>query len=129
MVTRRPPRTPCKITPPRAIKPRLRTHFRSSLMRTRRRGVLRRRTVLRLLWCGRRGLRLSAGALRFGCTGRRRPLRTTGEFGALFQPRLVILRRIDHECAFHSVMPKTAKLAANHFVGPGLYRRKPDRNE
>src|SRR6266513_5806337 len=31
MVTRRPPRIPCKITPPSAIMPRLRTHCRSSL--------------------------------------------------------------------------------------------------
>src|SRR6266403_5097615 len=31
MVTRRPPRIPCKITPPSAITPRLRTHCRSSL--------------------------------------------------------------------------------------------------
>src|SRR6266536_6329923 len=31
MVTRRPPRIPCKITPPNAITPRLRTHCRSSL--------------------------------------------------------------------------------------------------
>src|SRR5260370_31954880 len=30
MVTRRPPRIPCKITPPSAITPKLRTHCRSS---------------------------------------------------------------------------------------------------
>jgi hypothetical protein len=42
-------------------------------------------------------------------------LRATGKFGALLEPCLVILRRIDHERPFHSVMAETAKLSANHF--------------
>ena len=53
----------------------------------------------------------------------------SGEFGAFFQPRLIILRCIDHQCAFHSVMAEAAQLAANHFIAPSLNWRKPDRNQ
>ena len=56
-------------------------------------------------------------------------MRATREFGAFFQPRLIILGRIDHERTFHSIMAEAAKLSANHFVGPGLEWREPDRNK
>src|SRR5207249_10505580 len=60
---------------------------------------------------------------------RRSALRATRELGALFEPRLIVLRRIHHKRAFHSIMAEAAKLAANHFVGAGLDWREPDRNE
>ena len=53
-----------------------------------RRSGRRRRVGLRLLRCTRRWRRSSA-------------LRASGKLGAFFQPRLVILRRVDDECAFH----------------------------
>ncbi len=53
----------------------------------------------------------------------------SGEFGAFLQPRLIILRCIDDQCAFHSVMAKSAQLAANHFIAPGLDWSEPNRNE
>jgi len=53
----------------------------------------------------------------------------SGKFGALLEPRLVILRRIDHERPFHSGMAETAKLSANHFVAPGFNRREPNWNK
>src|SRR5207249_6369579 len=63
------------------------------------------------------------------CPRRRGRLRAASELGALFQPRLIILGRVHHERAFHSIMAEAAKLSANHFVGPGLDWREPDRNE
>ena len=38
---------------------------------------------------------------------------TGGEFGAFLEPRLIVLRSIDNQCAFHSVMAKAAQLGAN----------------
>ena len=61
--------------------------------------------------------------------GRGRSCLRAGELGAFFQPRLVILRRIYDQCAFHSVMAKPAQLGANHFIGSCLNRREPDWNE
>src|SRR5262245_20353665 len=55
-------------------------------------------------------------------------LRAAGEFGAFFQPCLVILRRIDDQCAFHSVMAEPTQLGANDFIGSRLNRREPDWN-
>ena len=52
-----------------------------------------------------------------------------GQFSAFFQPRLIILRRIDHQCAFHPVMTKSAQLGTNYFVGSSLDWRKPNRNQ
>src|SRR5207248_10204490 len=80
------------------------------------------RLALRLLRCARRGLRLR-------CTWRRGALRAPSQFGAFFQPRLIILGGIDHERAFHSVMAQAAQLTADHFVSPRFDRRKPNRNE
>ena len=75
-------------------------------MRPERRCRRRRRLVLRCCGCG-----------WHGCSGdgEGAALRATGKFGALLEPCLVILRRIDHERPFHSVMAETAKLSANHF--------------
>ena len=50
-----------------------------------------------------------------------------GEFGAFLEPGLIILRCIDHQCAFHSVMAEATQLGANHFIASGLDRRKPNR--
>src|SRR6266480_4936 len=58
-----------------------------------------------------------------------RPALRTRQLGAFFEPRLIILRCIDHQGAFHAVMAKTAKLGANYFVSAGLERREPHRNE
>src|SRR5713101_3131040 len=74
-------------------------------------------------WLFRR--RRTAGRLLTRC---RRVLRPR-QFSALFQPCLIIFRRIDNERSFHSVMTESAKLTANHFVSAGLDRPKPQRNE
>src|ERR1700758_3945610 len=59
---------------------------------------------------------------------RRKGLHATGEFSAFLQPGLVILRSIDHQRAFHSVMTETAQLGTNDFIRSGLNRREPDWN-
>ena len=73
-------------------------------------------------WCP--TYRFARRALR----GRGRSCLCAGKLGALFQPRLVILRCIDDQCAFHSVMAKPTQLSANHFIGSCLNRREPDWN-
>ena len=76
---------------------------------------------------------------RAGCRTRRRLARRSrsrrrcalrsGKFHALLQPRLIIGRRIDDERAFHAVMAKATKLAANNFVSPGVDRPEPHRDD
>src|SRR4029077_20418626 len=44
--------------------------------------------------------------------GRGRSCLCAGKLGAFFQPRLVVLRCIDDQCALHSVMAKPTQLAA-----------------
>src|SRR5205814_8231625 len=60
---------------------------------------------------------------------RRSSLRLSGHLSALFQPCLIILRRINDDTALHTIMSETAKLPADHFVGAGLNRLKPHRND
>src|SRR4029077_6856862 len=62
------------------------------------------------------------------CAWLRRSL-CASQFGALLEPRLIILWCVDHQRALHSRMAKTAKLTANHFVGPGLDWSEPHRNK
>src|ERR1700730_18330505 len=81
---------------------------------------------------------LSGGIFRFRraagrlLTRRRRGWRRilpAGKFGAFFQPGLIFSRLVDDDRSLHSVMTKPAKLATDHFVGSGLDRREPHRNE
>src|SRR5437016_11119714 len=72
-------------------------------------------------------LRLLARLLGLWPTWRRSCLRA-GKLGAFFEPCLVILRRIDNQCAFHSIMSKPTQLGADHFIRSSLNRREPDRN-
>src|SRR5581483_1863133 len=60
---------------------------------------------------------------------RRRSLRCSGKLDAFLQPRFVILRRVHNKRPFHSVVTQTAKLRADHLIGAGLDRSKPDRDE
>src|SRR5207249_2871266 len=120
MVTRSPPSTPCKITAPRATAPRLRTHRRGSLRQSQiARMIVRNPTAennrdAAVMDSPPRKENLSAGAwgrrerggfvfrlsrwlvFRFRRTSWRPALRT-GQLGALFEPGLIILRRIDHQ--------------------------------
>ena len=75
----------------------------STALRTAKRLQLRSRRCRR---CRRLVFRLRL--LRAWRRRRSRGLRATSKLGAFFQPRLVILRRIDNQCAFHSVMAKPA---------------------
>src|SRR5581483_8021002 len=101
----------------------------------RRRGVfvlrqLRVADFRRARWrnCSRRRPCLRGFARRTLC-GRWGAGGTTSELGAFFQPRLIFVRLIDDERTLHSVMSETAKLAADDFVGAGLDRFKPHRDE
>jgi hypothetical protein len=100
-----------------------------------------------LLLRTRRSLWLRGGGLRPACARRRNCARRgpngrlagwtlrrwwrrlcSRKFGAFLQPRFIIRRCIDNERAFHSIMPQTAQLGADHLVSPRLDGSEPDWN-